>query len=91
MSKLIEDSLTSNLVTWLIANRPAAIPSSIPIHIASRDELRTRPCIVVATSEAKLVSGLRHTARLKLDIQVFSQVDDTTAEAHAEIDANCRE
>lgn len=84
MSSLIEDPLTSNLATWLNDNRPAAIPAAIPIHVANRDELRTRPCIVVATSEAKAVSGLRHTARLKLDIHVFSQVDDTPAEDHAE-------
>jgi hypothetical protein len=84
MPSLIEDALTSNLSTWLDANRPAAIPPSIPIHVANRDELRTRPCIVVATSEAKSVSGLRHTSRLKLDIHVFSQVDDASAEDHGE-------
>ena len=84
MCSLVEDSLTSKLASWIDDNRPAAIPSTIPIHVANRDELRTRPCIVVATSEAKSVSGLRHTARLKLDIHLFSQADDTPNEDHAE-------
>lgn len=84
MPSLIEYSLTSKLATWLDDNRPTAIPGNIPVHVANRDELRTRPCIVVVTSEAKSVSGLRHTARLKLDIHLFSQVDDTPADDHAE-------
>ena len=83
MSNLIPDALTSRLSTWLADNRPAAIPPSIPIHLANRDELRTRPCIVVATSEAKSVTALRNTARIKLDVHLFTQVDDTPAETSA--------
>ena len=83
MPNLIEDALTSKLVTWLDANRPEPIPATLPIHVANRDELRSRPCIVLATSEAKPVSGLRHTARIKLDMHLFSQVDDTPAADHA--------
>jgi hypothetical protein len=83
MPNLIEDALTSKLAAWLDDNRPEAIPPAVPIHVANRDELRTRPCIVIATSEAKPVSGLRHTARIKLDVHLFSQVDDTPAETHA--------
>jgi hypothetical protein len=83
MSNLTEDALTSKLATWLNDNRPAEIPGSIPIQVANRDELRTRPCIVLATSETKPVPGMRHTARIKLDTHLFSQVDDTTAEQHA--------
>ena len=83
MPNLIEDALTSKLAAWLDANRPESIPATVPIHVANRDELRTRPCIVLATSEARPVSGLRHTARIKLDLHLFSQVDDTPAETHA--------
>jgi hypothetical protein len=79
MPNLIEDALASKLATWLAANRPEAIPTSVPIHIANRDELRTRPCIVLATSDTRPVSGARHTARIKLDVHLFTQVDDTPA------------
>lgn len=83
MSNLIEDAVTSKLAAWLLDNRPADIPATVPIQIANRDELRTRPCIVLATSETKPVSGLRHTARIKLDVHLFSQIDDTSGELHA--------
>jgi len=82
MSTLIEDSLTSNLATWLNSNRPETIPGSVPIHVANRDELRTRPCVVLATSDSKPVSAMRNTARIKLDVHLFSQVDDTPADDH---------
>ena len=58
MPNLIEDSLTSKIAAWLTENLPEAIPATVPIHVANRDELRTRPCIVVATSEAKSVLDL---------------------------------
>lgn len=83
MSNLIEDALSSKIAAWLTDNRPADIPESVPIQVANRDELRTRPCIVFATSESKPVTGMRHTARIKLDAHLFSQVDDSTAEQHA--------
>lgn len=82
MSNLIEDALTLKLTAWLGDNRPAEIPATVPIQIANRDELRTRPCIVLSATEAKPVSGMRHTARIKLDVHLFSQVDDTSAELH---------
>lgn len=83
MPNLIEDALASNLAVWLADNRTEAIPTSIPIHVANRDELRTRPCIVLATSDTSPVSGARHTARIKLDVHLFTQVDDTPAETSA--------
>ena len=83
MSNLIEDALTSKLAAWLNDNRPEAIPATVPIHVANRDELRSRPCIVLATADTKPVSGMRHTARIKLEVHLFSQVDDTPAEDHA--------
>ena len=58
MPNLIEDALTAQLAAWLDDHRPEAIPATVPIHVANRDELRTRPCIVLATSEAKPVPGL---------------------------------
>ena len=83
MSTLIEDALAAKLADYLTANRPEEIPDAVSIHVANRDELRTRPCIVLATSDAKPVTGLRHTARIKLDVHLFSQVDDTPADDHA--------
>lgn len=83
MSTLIEDALAAKLADYLTTNRPEAIPDAVLIHVANRDELRTRPCIVLATSDAKPVSAMPHTARIKLDVHLFSQVDDTPAEDHA--------
>ncbi len=83
MPNLIEDALASELAAWLADNRPEALPTSVPIHVANRDELRTRPCIVLATSETRPVSGARHTARIKLDVHLFSQIDDTPTETSA--------
>jgi len=40
--------------------------------------------MVVATSEAKAVPAMPHTARIRLDVHLFSQVDDTTIATHAE-------
>jgi hypothetical protein len=83
MPNLIEDALALKLATCLDDNRTEEIPSTVPIQVANRDELRTRPCIVLATSDTKPVSGARHTARIKLDVHLFTQVDDTPAETSA--------
>lgn len=83
MPNLIEDTLASKLAAWLTDNRREPIPTSVPIHVANGDELRTRPCIVLATSDTNQVSGARHTARIKLDVHLFTQVDDTPAETSA--------
>ena len=86
MPNLIEDRLSSLLAEWIDTNRPAGLPNSasLPVHVARRDEIRTRPCVVLNTSESKPIPGMPHTARLKLDVHLFSQVDDTPAETHAE-------
>jgi hypothetical protein len=39
--------------------------------------------VVLHTSEAKPIPAMPHTARVKLDVHLFSQVDDTPAETHA--------
>ena len=86
MPNLIEDRLTSLLAEWIDSNRPDEFPDAagLPVHVARRDEIRSRPCLVLNTSESKLVLGMPHTARVKLDVHLFSQVDDTPAETHAE-------
>jgi hypothetical protein len=84
MPQIIEDALTSKLAEWIDQNRPEELPDAIPVLVANRDELRTRPCIVIATSEAKPVSAMPHTARMRLDVHLFSQVDDTPIATHAE-------
>jgi hypothetical protein len=83
MPNLIEDRLTSLLAAWIEANRPEDFPTTIPVHVARRDEIRTRPCVVLDTSESKAVPAMPHTARVKLDVHLFSQADDTPAETHA--------
>ncbi len=87
MSKLAEDALVSLLVQWIDDNRPPVIPASVPVLAASRDDLRTRPCIVLETSEARSVSAMPGTCRMKLDVHLFSQTDDTPAAIHASIAA----
>ena len=84
MPNLIEDLLSSLLAEWIDSHRPEGFPESLPIHIARRDEIRTRPCVVLNPAESKPIPGMPHTARLKLDVHVFSQVDDTPADTHAE-------
>ena len=86
MPNLIEDRLTSLLAEWIDSNRPDEFPNAaaLPVHVARRDEIRTRPCIVLNTSESKPVPAMPHTARVKLDVHLFSQVDDTPADTHAE-------
>ncbi|MEI6656316.1 MAG: hypothetical protein WCP45_16255 [Verrucomicrobiota bacterium] len=76
---MIEDSLSSLLAEWIDSNRPDEFPDSatMPVHVARRDEIRTRPCIVLNTSESKPVPPMQHTARVKLDVHLLSQVDDT--------------
>ena len=86
MPNLIEDRLTALLAEWIDTNRPEGFPdaSTLPIHVARRDEIRTRPCVVLNTSESKPIAAMPHSARMKLDVHLFSQVDDTPAETHAE-------
>jgi hypothetical protein len=84
MPNLIEDRLTSLLAEWIDNHRPDNLPISIPVHVARRDEIRTRPCIVLNASESKPIPAMPHTARVKLDVHLFSQVDDTPAESHAD-------
>ncbi len=57
MSKVAEDALVTLLVQWIPAHRPADIPASVPVLAAVRDQLRTRPCIVLETSEARRTAG----------------------------------
>jgi hypothetical protein len=83
MPNLIEDHLSSLLAEWMTSHRPAEIPESVPFHVARRDDIRTRPCVVLNPTESKPIPGMPHTARVKLDVHLFSQVDDTSAEDHA--------
>ena len=84
MPNMIEDRLASLLAEWIDSNRPDEFPATLPVHVARRDEIRTRPCVVLNTSESKPVPAMPHTARVKLDVHLFSQVDDTPADTHAE-------
>ena len=87
MSQLAEDALVSLLVQWITENRPPVIPVSVPVLAASRDDLRTRPCIVLEASEVRSVSAMPGTCRMKLDVHLFSQTDDTPAAVHASMAA----
>jgi hypothetical protein len=83
MPNLTEDRLSSLLADWIASHRHTDLPDSLPILVARRDEIRTRPCIVINPAESKPVPAMPTTARIKLDIHLFSQVDDTPAESHA--------
>ena len=85
MPNLIEDRLTSLLAEWIDSNRPDEFPdaTAMPVHVARRDEIRTRPCVVLNAQESKPIPAMPHSARVKLDVHLFSQVDDTPAETHA--------
>jgi len=85
MPNPIEDRLTVLLADWIDTHRPDEFPDSdaLPVHIARRDEIRSRPCVVLNPSESKPIAGMPHSARVKLDVHLFSQVDDTPAESHA--------
>ncbi|NQW99821.1 hypothetical protein HQ447_04115 [bacterium] len=85
MPNLIEDRLTSLVAEWIDFHRPDGFPdsSTLPVHVARRDEIRSRPCVVLNASESKPIPAMPHSARVKLDVHLFSQVDDTPAETHA--------
>jgi hypothetical protein len=83
MSQIIEDALTSKLAEWIDSNRPDEFPASVPVHVANRDEVRTRPCIVLDAPESKRVPAPPNTSRVKLDVHLFTQIDDTGSADHA--------
>ena len=84
MPNLIEDRLSALLAGWIDSHRPEGFPGTVSARVARRDEIRTRPCLVLGTSESKPAAAMPHSARVKLDVYLFSQVDDTPAEDHAE-------
>lgn len=81
----IEDQLSTLLAAWLNTNRPTGFPPKMPILIANRDEIRTRPCVVINTSDTVTMSAMPSTARIKLDFHIFTQSDDTPAATHAKL------
>ena len=83
MSQIIEDALTSKLAAWIADHLPDAIPSAVPVWVANRDEVRTRPCIVLDAPESKRVPAPPDTSRIKLEVHLFTQIDDTPADDHA--------
>ena len=85
MPNLIEDRPASLLAEWIDSNRPVGFPDSaaVPILVANRDELRTRPCVVLEAAESKRMPPLTTTARVKLNVHLFTQIDDTAEADHA--------
>ncbi len=83
---MIEDRLLSLLAAWIDSNRPEDFPDavSLPVHVANRDELRTRPCLVLDAPESKPVIAMPGTARVRLEVHLFSQADDTPTATHAQ-------
>jgi hypothetical protein len=80
----VDDCILARLLAeWMTSHRPAEISESVPFHVARRDDIRTRPCVVLNPTESKPITGMPNTARVKLDVHLFSQVDDTSAEDHA--------
>ena len=83
MSNQIETALTDRIGNWLVAQLPAEIVAAVPVVIANRDPVRTRPCIVVYASEFKAVRPMKYTGRGKVEVFLFTQIDDTPAATHA--------
>lgn len=84
MPALIEERFVSLLAGWIDDHRPEGFSESVPIHVARRDDPRSRPCVVVDAAESRAVSAMPNTARIRLEVHLFSQVDDTPAETHAQ-------
>jgi hypothetical protein len=82
---MIEEILSSALVGYLVDHRPSPIASTVMIHVANRDLVRKRPCIVFEATESKRVPAMKHTSIVKLEVHVFSQVKETAAEIHGQI------
>ena len=81
---MIEDRLLSLLAAWIDDNRPDGFPaaSALPVHVAARDELRARPCVVLDAPESKPVVAMPQTSRIRLEVHLFTQADDTPAATH---------
>jgi len=82
MASIAEDTLTAGLADWLANNRGTAIPEAVHIYVANRDEIRFRPCIVVAAPESKEVSIPPNTSTIKLEVHLFTAIDDTPVADH---------
>ena len=82
MSQIIENALAANLAEWITANLPETTPDYGEVLVANRDAIRTRPCIVLATADPKPVSPLKHTERIRLEVHLFTQIDDTPVADH---------
>ena len=64
---------------WGIPNdQPGILITDLSFDFSNQEKT------VLDTSESKPVPAMPHTARVKLDVHLFSQVDDTPAEDHAE-------
>ena len=81
---MIEDRLLSLLAAWIDDNRPDGFPaaSALPVHVAARDEVRARPCVVLDAPESKPVAAMPETSRIRLEVHLFTQADDTPAATH---------
>ena len=87
MPNLIEDRLSSLLAEWMTSHRPAEIPESGPFHVARRDDIRTRPCVVLNPTESKPIPGMPHTARVKLTTPDESRGRETVLSYEAVVSA----
>ena len=74
--------MNASIFLFRLTARGISDASTLPIHVARRDEICTRPCVVLNVSGSKPIQAMPHSARMKLDVHLFSQVDDTPAESH---------
>ena len=79
---MIEDRLLSLLAGYIDANRPDGFPEALPVHVAARDEPRARPCVVLDAPESKPVAAIPGTSRIRVELHLFTQADDTPAATH---------
>lgn len=85
-NRIAEDALSNGISAFIASKLSGASipPDTVHLYIANRDEIRSRPCIVIDTPESKRMPLPPDTSKISLAVHLFSQVDDTSAATHAE-------
>lgn len=84
MPSLIDTTVADALANYLVNGLDTPLPETLPVVVANRDAVRTRPTIVVHAIEFKVVPPMGTVYRGKVEVMVFTQSDDTPVETHAE-------
>jgi hypothetical protein len=83
MSNVTASKTSEAIASWL--EETLVLDPAVPVWVANRDQIRTRPCIVVKAGDFTRVPGTVYTGRGKVEVMVFSQIDITPIETHVAI------